>query len=187
MSRQKLQSINTSNNDPDELQKIGFGGSCHWCTEAIFLSVKGVTGVEQGWISSLEAPTRFSEAVLVSFDAEIVSIKTLVTIHLHTHSSTSSHHMRDKYRSAVYTFGAAQQTFVASVIKSLQHEFANPIITEVLEFGTFKINKPEYLNYYYSAPEKPFCQNMVNPKLLKLLNQFSTAVDHDKLAHLLPK
>lgn len=34
------------------IQKIGLGGSCNWCTEAIFRSLKGVTKVKQGWISS---------------------------------------------------------------------------------------------------------------------------------------
>lgn len=30
------------------LERIGFGGSCHWCTEALFQSIRGVGRVEQG-------------------------------------------------------------------------------------------------------------------------------------------
>ena len=33
-------------------EKIGIGGSCHWCTEAIFQSLIGVEEVLQGWIHS---------------------------------------------------------------------------------------------------------------------------------------
>ena len=34
-------------------QTIGFGGGCHWCTEAVFEAIAGVTQVEQGWITSV--------------------------------------------------------------------------------------------------------------------------------------
>jgi len=27
---------------------LGLGGGCHWCTEAIFLSLKGIVEVQQG-------------------------------------------------------------------------------------------------------------------------------------------
>jgi len=43
-------------------QQIGLGGSCHWCTEAIFSSLKGVESVEQGWFKSSENSSQFSEA-----------------------------------------------------------------------------------------------------------------------------
>ena len=48
------------------MKKIGFGGGCHWCTEAIFQALNGVESVEQGWISSLNPYDTFSEAVIVS-------------------------------------------------------------------------------------------------------------------------
>ncbi|MES2458006.1 MAG: peptide-methionine (S)-S-oxide reductase [Bacteroidota bacterium] len=164
--------------------EIGFGGSCHWCTEAIFLSLKGVKSVKQGWIASAEDLSRLSEAVLVRFDPELIPLQTLVSVHLHTHSCTSAHSMRDKYRSAVYAFNAGQQTLVLAIIQALQQEFTEPIITEVIEFGTFKLNSPEYRNYYYADPEKPFCRNVVNPKLIQLLKDFSADVDPEKLDHL---
>lgn len=76
--------------------KIGLGGSCHWCTEAIFQSLIGVLKVEQGWISSEKGNTSFSEAVIVYFDDSIMSLNTLIEIHLYTHSCTSNHSMREK-------------------------------------------------------------------------------------------
>ena len=168
-----------------EPSEIGFGGSCHWCTEAIFLSLKGVNQVRQGWIASIEAATRFSEAVIVHFDPSIIPPETLIAIHLHTHSCTSEHTMREKYRSAIYTFSVQQQSLSKAVIQALQPEFGQPIITEVVPFGSFKLNQPQYLNYYYADPEKPFCQNIVNPKLTQLLRDFKSEVDLSKLPHLL--
>ena len=165
--------------------QIGFGGSCHWCTEAIFLSLKGVSIVQQGWIASNGINTSFSEGVIVVYDAEVISLQTLIEIHLHTHSCTSDHSMRSKYRSAVYTFDEEQREIALTKIESLQKEFPDSIITQVLTCIEFKLNTEDFLNYYFSRPEKPFCENIVNPKLRLLMKQFAGEVDMQKLPHLL--
>ncbi|WP_114940707.1 peptide-methionine (S)-S-oxide reductase [Mucilaginibacter endophyticus] len=162
------------------MQKIGFGGSCHWCTEAIFRSLKGVSSVNQGWIASDSDNNTPSEAVIVHFNQEQINLETLVAIHLHTHSCTAEHTMRGKYRSAVYTFDNAQLNAATAAIKALQTEFEQPVITKALPFQTFKLNSENYLDYYYKDPSKPFCQNIVNPKLKALLMRFKNQVDPDK-------
>lgn len=164
--------------------QIGFGGSCHWCTEAIFLSLKGVSSVEQGWIASSEAKNFFSEAVMVTFDEQQITLATLIAIHLHTHSCTSSHSFRDKYLSAIYTRNKQQKIIAGAALKDLQEDFMEPIITQILSFHEFRLNKEEYLNYYYSNPDKPFCKNIVKPKLLEILSRFSMEVDRERMKHL---
>jgi len=76
---------------------IGFGGGCHWCTEAVFQSLKGVEKVEQGWISPANDISAFSESVLVHFQLKQNFLQTLIAVHLQTHSATSEHKMRNKY------------------------------------------------------------------------------------------
>ena len=148
--------------------RVGFGGSCHWCTEAIFQQVKGVVKVDQGWISSRDYPT-FSEAVEVYYDPEIISLKTLIEIHLYSHSSTSQHSMREKYRSAIYVFDEEQYARCLSIVQRLQDQFDRPIITKVLFYEGFQRNEERYLNYYQENPEKAFCKNVIDPKLQALL------------------
>jgi peptide-methionine (S)-S-oxide reductase len=148
--------------------RIGFGGGCHWCTEAVFKSIKGVLKVDQGWIASLPPGETFSEAVIVEFDPAVVSLKTLIRIHLHTHSSTSLHAMRQKYRSAVYYFDDNQRNAAEKYIKALGAEFKDQIITEVLPFISFKGNEDTYLNYYEKNPDKPFCKLYIDPKLKRV-------------------
>jgi peptide-methionine (S)-S-oxide reductase len=111
------------------MHTIGFGGSCHWCTEAIFLSLKGVTKVQQGWIAPQTPEESYSEAVIVHFDSAIIELDTLIEIHLHTHSCTSLHSMRAKYRSAIYTMENDQLAFANRALQRLQADFNAPIIT----------------------------------------------------------
>ena len=47
------------------LNKIALGGSCHWCTEAVFQSLLGVKKVEQGYVASTNENSSFSEAIVV--------------------------------------------------------------------------------------------------------------------------
>ena len=165
-------------------QKTGFGGSCHWCTEAIFLSLKGVKAVEQGWIASDGNDLYFSEGVIVEYNPAVISLETLVAVHLYTHSCTAEHRMRQKYRSAVYTFNDTQKAAAEAAIEVLQPGFEEPVITRVLPFKRFRINKEAYLNYYYSDPGKPFCENIVNPKLRLILKHFTDYADTKKLSNL---
>lgn len=165
------------------IQKIGFGGGCHWCTEAVFQSLKGIQKVEQGFISSEGEYNYFSEAVIVHFDSEIISLEVLTEIHLYTHKSTSNHSMRKKYRSAIYYFADFQKNELKEFITEFQPNFKDKIITKVLPFRNFKESDELFQNYYKKNPEKPFCQTYINPKLSLLLKKFKNVVDKEKINH----
>ncbi|SED16207.1 peptide-methionine (S)-S-oxide reductase [Tenacibaculum sp. MAR_2009_124] len=164
--------------------KIGFGGGCHWCTEAVFQHLNGVVLVEQGWIASSNENESFSEAVIVYFDENVIDLKTLIEIHLHTHKSTSSHSFRKKYRSAIYTFSKKQEEICKEYVNSFQVDFDHQIITQVLPFIEFKASREEIRNYYKKNPTKPFCETFINPKLRILLTRFSEDVNVKELNHL---
>lgn len=146
-------------------EKIGFGGGCHWCTEAVFQAVRGVNYVDQGYISSYAQNAGFSEAVIVYFDPAVIDLSALINIHLHTHSSTSVHGMRGKYRSAIYIFTQTQELQAVDILEVMQKEFSENIITEILPFREFKPSTDEFRNYYITDPGKPFCQTYITPKL----------------------
>lgn len=165
-------------------EKIAFGGGCYWCTEAVFLSLKGVQKVEQGFIASIEGFETFSEAVIVHFDSEIIPLKVLMEIHLNTHQSTVEHSMRQKYRSAIYTFSEQQNEIVLSILEELQHSFPLELITKVLPFKEFRASAESSVNYYYKNPEKPFCERFINPKLSMMLNKFSNFLNLGKMEEL---
>jgi peptide-methionine (S)-S-oxide reductase len=159
-----------------KLVKIGLGGGCHWCTEGVFRSVRGVREVKQGWIASESPNQEFSEAVLIQFNPEEINLPLLIAIHLHSHSCTADHVFRRKYRSAIYVFNAAQKAESLSVIKAVQKDFDQPILTKVLAFVAFKENKEEFLDYYYKNPDLPFCTKYIAPKLNALKDRFQKRI-----------
>jgi len=169
------------NNMKVSTNKVGLGGGCHWCTEGVFASLNGIVKIKQGWIASMGSNTQFSEAIEVYFDPDIISLTDLVSIHLHTHSSMADHSMRNKYRSAIYTYSDAQTEQSHEILRLLQPGFAKKIITQVLPFSGFKANKVELTNYLYSAPNRPFCQRYIHPKLQLLMQDFNKHINHGKL------
>ncbi|WP_326493559.1 peptide-methionine (S)-S-oxide reductase [Salinimicrobium sp. TH3] len=148
--------------------KIGLGGGCHWCTEAIFQSVDGVVKVEQGYIASEAPAEEFSEAVIVHYLPKRVKMKRLLEIHLHTHNSTSNHSFREKYRSAIYYFSTEDEKAGKRILKELQKEFEEELVTEILPFRKFKPSREQIQDYYRKNPDAPFCKRYIEPKLERL-------------------
>lgn len=159
--------------------KIGFGGGCHWCTEGVFRSIKGVVKVDQGWIGSKGEAETLSEAVIVHFNANKIDLKTLIDIHLQTHACTSEHSMRSKYRSAIYTFENTQIQPAIDILQGFQVHYNKSIVTQVLPFSIFKLNIESQLDYFYSRPNAPFCKQYIYPKLIKLRQNFSEVLDEN--------
>ncbi|WP_157492495.1 peptide-methionine (S)-S-oxide reductase [Echinicola pacifica] len=147
------------------MKYIGFGGGCHWCTEAVFQSIKGVDTVYQGWIGSIGDEREWSEAVLVRYNPDRVSLATLIEAHLLTHSSESNHSFRHKYRSAVYTMSTDENEQSSGIIKSLAAKTNTDYICQALPFRKFKSNVNVFLNYYQTRKDAPFCTRYIEPKL----------------------
>ena len=161
------------------VERVGLGGGCHWCTEAVFQSLEGVDRVEQGWIRSVPPHESESEAVVVHFRPDVIPLDTLIEVHLLTHASTSAHAMRDKYRSAVYTVGDEQRERARRALDRLSEEHRERYVTEALPFAGFRLNDEDYLDYYRTRPDAPFCQTYISPKLRALRERYGERVRPD--------
>lgn len=159
------------------ISKIGFGGGCHWCTEAVFQHLSGVLVVDQGYIASVAPNNSLSEGVIVHFNPQIITLELLITIHLHTHQCTKKHSFRDKYRSAMYYYNEEEKTAFAKACSLLQNDFDQPIITQALPFISFKASRESIQDYYTKQPEAPFCKKYIVPKLEALKEKFSTTLN----------
>lgn len=150
----------------------GFGGGCHWCTEAVFQSLRGVVEVAQGFIAADAPHQAFSEAVSVIWDPNLIGFDDLIAVHLATHSSTSQHKMRGKYRSAVYVKTESDAKAARRIIADLADQTGGAFVTMVLPFRAFKASDARFLNYYDRNQEGPFCEAYIEPKLALLRQRF---------------
>ncbi len=114
----------------------------------------------------------WSEAVEVRFDTARISREDLLAVHLATHASMSEHKMREKYRSAVYTFDPAQNACIQAELTRLSGEVRTKFVTNVLPHRGFKCSDTRFHNYYSTDPTRPFCQTYIDPKLAKLRERF---------------
>lgn len=154
-------------------RQIGFGGGCHWCTEAVFQQFAGVRDVAQGFIASHPPDDSFSEAVRLRFDPTEVPLRVLISAHLATHASASDHAMRGKYRSAIYTTSDAQTREARDLLRALAAETGLGVVTRVLPLVRFRASDARFHDYYASDPERPFCRTYIDPKIAKLRAGFA--------------
>lgn len=159
-----------------KLTEIGFGGGCHWCTEAVYQALRGVISVRQGFVEAFPPHNSFSEAVLITFDGSLIAEQVLIEIHLRTHASTSNHKMRGKYRSAIYVFDQEQAERTTAMLRDLQGQFDEKLVTQILKFSKFRPSQERYTNYYEKNENGPFCRNYIDPKLALLRAKFSSVL-----------
>ncbi|HEY9278781.1 MAG TPA: peptide-methionine (S)-S-oxide reductase MsrA, partial [Eoetvoesiella sp.] len=85
--------------DTTDLETAVLGGGCFWCTESVFLAVRGVTevipGYSGGHVSNpsyeqvCEKNTGHIEVIQVKFDPAIVSFESLLQVFFATHDPTT--------------------------------------------------------------------------------------------------
>ena len=133
------------------LQTATLAGGCFWCTEAVFLDVKGVQQVESGYIGgSVPDPsykqvcggqTGHAEAIRISYDPSELSYQDLLGIFFATHDPTQlnrqGYDTGTQYRSAVFYQTEAEKAEAQAVIDqiSAQGVFDAPIVTTLEEGG----------------------------------------------------
>ena len=137
-------------------KQLAFGGGCHWCTEAVFDHLEGVSVVQQGWIRSNSPHDSFSEAVLIDYDPKVISEEVLVQIHLVTHASTSNHSMREKYRSAIYFINPEDKDSIDHILSHAREIDSANYLTKILPLVEFQSNSEEFLHYYKNEARGTF-------------------------------
>ena len=152
---------------------IGLGGGCHWCTEAVFQQLKGVLKVRQGYLSSIGENETFSEAILLTFDSDIISFKDIISVHLATHASTAAHSFRKKYRSAIYYEDEHTKCVAIETLAIIKKQTNKNYVTQVLEAADFKESRVSIQDYYKKNPNAPFCKRYIIPKFEKLNKDYS--------------
>ena len=182
----------------DPMQTLVLAGGCFWCTEAVFVRVKGVSQVESGYANghtpnpSYEAVctgrTGYAEAIRLNYDPQVISLEVLLDIFFATHDPTSLNRqgadVGTQYRSGIYTSTPAQYAAVKDYVKQLDDQkiFQPAIVTELEPLHNFYVAEIEHQQFYERHPYHGYCMAVAAPKVDKLKHRFVTwvkdAADH---------
>ena len=122
-----------------------FSQGCFWGVEELFRRVPGVVATAVGYTDGTTKnpsyedvcshTTGHAESVLVEFDPSKVTYEQLLAFFWESHDPTSGNRqgpdVGDQYRSAIFTFGDAQQKAALASRDAEQKKLDAPITTEI--------------------------------------------------------
>lgn len=173
----------------NSLQIATLGGGCFWCTEAVFLQVKGVEKVVSGYMGGkVKNPTYkevcsgltgHAEVIQITFDPTVVSYEEVLEIFWNTHDPTTLNRQGadegTQYRSVVFYHSPQQKATAEAYKKQLgdARTFPNPIVTEISPAAEFYEAEDYHQNYYALNPGQGYCQYVIRPKVEKFKKQYA--------------
>ena len=171
-------------------QTITLGGGCFWCTEAVFVRVRGVTDVQSGYCNGhVQRPsyeqvctgrTGHNEVVRLTFDAAQVSLRQLLEIFFVIHDPTTLNRQGNdagtQYRSGIYVATPEQAQEAQALMTELTQEgiFNSPIVTEVLPLANYWPAEDYHQDFFENNPNQGYCVAVAGPKVAKLRKNFAT-------------
>jgi peptide-methionine (S)-S-oxide reductase len=181
--------MNNHNTTNSGLETATFAGGCFWCTEAVFLRLKGVKSVVSGYIGGKTANptyidictgmTGHAEAIQITFDPTELSFGELLEIFFATHDPTTINRQGNdvgtQYRSEIFYHNDAQKQLSEEYIALLNAEntFGKKVVTKLSAAPIFYPAEDYHQNFYDRNPEQPYCNFSIPPKIDKLEAKFS--------------
>lgn len=173
-------------------EKVTLGGGCFWCTEAVFLGMKGVETVTPGYSGGhiknpayrevITGRTGHAEVIQITFYPEIVTFTEILEVFFMTHDPTTLNRqgadVGTQYRSAIFYHSDEQKKIAEKIIHLFEKEkvYDNPIVTEVTAYSNFYEAEDYHKNYFARNPDQPYCQFVVAPKVEKFRKIFKEKV-----------
>ena len=167
-----------------------FAGGCFWCTEAVFLEIKGVEKVVSGYIGGktinptykeiCTGETVHAEAIQITFNPNEVAYEDLLEVFFGTHDPTTLNRqgadVGTQYRSAIFYHSEAQKTKAENYIQLLEKEklYDKKIVTKVSSATIFYPAEDYHQNYYNQNSSQGYCQMVIAPKLEKLRKYYKS-------------
>jgi methionine-S-sulfoxide reductase len=173
----------------DEMALATLGGGCFWCTEAVFLRLKGVHKVESGYSGGTAETATYEqvcsgqtghvEVIQITFDPTLLNFRDLLEVFFVTHDPTTLNRQGNdvgtQYRSVVFYHNDVQKAVATDLIRELDKsgKFSKPIVTAVEPFTTFYKAEEYHQNFFACNPKQAYVQAVIPPKLQKLEKEFA--------------
>jgi peptide-methionine (S)-S-oxide reductase len=173
-----------------------FAGGCFWCTEAVFLQLRGVSAVTSGYCGDTKekadyrtvgtGKTNHAESIRIVYDPSVISYGQLLQVFFTAHDPTTKDRQGPdhgpQYRSAIFYADEAEKKVAEAYIKQLNAAkiYSAPIVTSLEARKEFYPAEDYHQNYVNLNPGNPYVQQCSLPKVAKVRETFSDWLKKDK-------
>ena len=173
-------------------QTITLGGGCFWCTEAVYVKVRGVTDVESGYCNGNVAKpsyeqvcsgdTGHNEVVKLVFDPAQISLREILEIFFVIHDPTTLNRQGNdagtQYRSGIYVSSPEQGEIAGIMLAEMTQAkvFGRPIVTEVMPLSNYWPAEDYHQDFFERNPFQGYCVAVAGPKVEKFRKTFARLV-----------
>jgi peptide-methionine (S)-S-oxide reductase len=172
---------------------ITLGGGCFWCTEAVFVRVKGVLDVESGYCNGhtinptyaqvCEGDTGHNEVVRLTYNPQHISLRELLEIFFVIHDPTSLNRQGNdvgtQYRSGIYLSDESDREVTQQVIEEVNAALTGRVVTEIKNLINYSPAEDYHQDYFERNPNQGYCAFVVAPKVQKFVKTFAEKLRHD--------
>jgi peptide-methionine (S)-S-oxide reductase len=171
------------------LQTITLGGGCFWCTDAVFVNVRGITEVESGYSNGqatrpsyedvCTGRTGCNEVVKLTFDPTEITLREILEIFFVIHDPTTlnrqGHDAGTQYRSGIYVASPEQDAVARDVIAEMtaSRVYSQPIVTEVAPLSHYWPAEDYHQDFFARNPNQGYCMAVAAPKVAKFRKTFA--------------
>ncbi|MFX1576028.1 MAG: peptide-methionine (S)-S-oxide reductase MsrA [Promethearchaeota archaeon] len=171
------------------VEQATLGGGCFWCTEAVFLRLKGVYKVESGYSGGSAETATYEqvstgrtghvEVIQITFDPTLISFRELLEVFFATHDPTTLNRQGNdvgtQYRSVVFYHDENQKQVTEKLIQELDKlgKYSKPIVTTIEPFTAFYKAEKYHQNFFARNPNQAYAKAVIPPKLSKLEKGFA--------------
>jgi peptide-methionine (S)-S-oxide reductase len=174
------------------LQTITLGGGCFWCTEAVFVGVKGIDDVQSGYSNGhtirpsyeqvCTGSTGHNEVVKLVFDPAQISVREILEIFFVIHDPTTLNRQGNdsgtQYRSGIYFSTPEQETIAKDLIREMGQSgvYSRAVVTEVLPLANYWPAEDYHQDFFENNPGQGYCVAVAAPKVAKFRKTFARLV-----------
>jgi peptide-methionine (S)-S-oxide reductase len=173
-----------------QLQTIVLGGGCFWCTEAVYVNVRGIKDVESGYANgTVDHPTYeqvctgrtgHNEVVKLTYDPAEISTRQVLEIFFVVHDPTTLNRQGNdvgtQYRSGIYYTNDDQKQVAEDIVRELgrdQTYAGKSIVTEVQPLRSYFPAEEYHQDFFAKNPTQGYCMAVAAPKVAKFRKTFA--------------
>jgi len=180
-------------------ERAVLAGGCFWGMEAVFESLRGVTGVVSGFSGGTALTAHYevvssgmtghAESVEISYDPAQISYAQLLRVYFTVaHDPTELNRQGPddgtQYRSAIFYANAEQKRIAERTIHELTAAkvFHDPIVTQVVALTGFYPAEAYHQHFAERHPDYPYIVVNDKPKLVALRKQYAPLLKPNAVA-----